>query len=50
MSALGQKDMCAALVHVRFAPNSDCESGHRQEFMSAMPPNADMCGANTDVC
>src|SRR5262249_4738927 len=35
---------------VRFTPNSDRESGHPQEFMSALPPKADMCIANTDVC
>src|SRR5262249_50545170 len=38
-------DMCAAKGHVRFTPNSDRESGHRQTVMSALPPKADMCGA-----
>ena len=35
-------DICAAKIHVRFAPNSDRESGHRQPVMSALPPEADM--------
>jgi hypothetical protein len=30
---------------VRFAPNSDRESGFPQKFMSALHPKADMCGA-----
>jgi hypothetical protein len=38
-------DMCAAKRHVRFTPNSDRESGFRQNVMSALPPKADMCGA-----
>src|SRR5262249_8550386 len=38
-------DMCGATRHVRFAPNSDRESGHRQTVMSALPPKADMCSA-----
>ena len=41
--------MCSAKRHVRFTPNSDRESGHQQKVMSALPPKADMCGANTDV-
>jgi hypothetical protein len=32
------------------APNSDRESGHRQTVMSALPPKADMCGGNANVC
>jgi len=36
-------DSCSAATHVRFTPNSDRESGHPQEFMSALPPKADMC-------
>jgi hypothetical protein len=36
-----------AATHVRFAPNSDRESGHPQEFMSALPP--DMCSAAIQV-
>src|SRR5215472_6265098 len=43
-------DSCSAATHVRFTPNSDRESGHPQEFMSALPPKADMCGAHTHVC
>ena len=43
-------DMCGAIGHVRFAPNSDRESRHRQTVMSALPPKADMCGAKADVC
>ena len=39
----------SAATHVRFTPNSDRESGHPQEVMSALPPKADMCTANTDV-
>jgi hypothetical protein len=37
------------LVDVRFAPNSDRESGLPQWVMSALPPKADMCGATRDV-
>jgi hypothetical protein len=33
----------------RFTPNSDRESGLQQTIMSALPPKADMCGANRDV-
>jgi hypothetical protein len=35
-------DSCSAATHVRFTPNSDRESGHPQEFMSALPPKADI--------
>jgi hypothetical protein len=42
-------DICSAKGHVRFAPNSDRESGLPQTVMSALPPKADMCGANGDV-
>jgi hypothetical protein len=41
--------MCAAIGHVRFTPNSDRESGHRQSVMSALPPKADMCSASAYV-
>src|SRR5262249_15814309 len=34
-------DSCSAATHVRFTPNSDRESGHPQEFMSALPPCVD---------
>src|SRR5262245_37426852 len=42
-------DICSAQAHVRFTPDSDQESGHRQPVMSALPPKADMCGATRDV-
>ena len=42
-------DMCGAQRHVRFTPNSDCKSRHPQRGMSALPPKADVCGANGDV-
>ena len=42
--------MCSAKRHVRFTPNSDRESGHRQTVRSALPPKADMCGATWHVC
>ena len=42
-------DMCIAIAHVRFTPNSDRESGLRQPVMSALTPKADMCGALADV-
>ena len=38
-------DICAATSHVRFTPNSDRESGHAGNAMSALPPKADMCSA-----
>jgi hypothetical protein len=41
--------MCGAKRHVRFTPNSDRESRYPQKVMSALPPKADMCSANTDV-
>src|SRR5215831_13201895 len=43
-------DMCSAKADVRFTPNSDRESGHRQTVRSALPPKADMCGAVAHVC
>jgi hypothetical protein len=42
--------MCGAKGDVRFAPNSDRKSEHRQNAMSALPPKADVCGATADVC
>ena len=42
-------DMCGALGHVRFTPNTDRESGFLQKVMSALPPKADMCSATRDV-
>jgi hypothetical protein len=35
-----QADICGAIGHVRFTPNSDHESGLRQNVMSALPPIA----------
>src|SRR5262245_49913070 len=43
-------DMCSAKGHVRFTPNSDRESGHRQTVRSALPPKADVCSALAHVC
>ena len=42
-------DVCVAKQHVRFAANSDRESGLPQKVMSALRPTADMCAATTDV-
>jgi len=42
-------DICSAQAHVRFAPDSDRESGHPAKVMSALPPRADMCGALANV-
>jgi len=42
--------MCVAKSDVRFTPNSDRESRHPQEVMSALPPIADMCSALAYVC
>ena len=42
-------DICGAKGHVRFAPDSDRESGFPQTVMSALPPKADMCSATSDV-
>jgi len=36
-------DICSATGHVRFAPNSDRESGFPQTVMSALPLKANMC-------
>jgi len=50
MSALGHKRTYALQKSdVRFAPDSDRESGLAQTVMSALPPRADMCGATSDV-
>jgi hypothetical protein len=35
-------DVCAAQSRVRFAPNSDRESGFPRKVMSALPPKADV--------
>src|SRR5262245_45978041 len=45
-----QADICSAKGHVRFAPNSDRESGHAAMAMSALHLKADMCGAVAHVC
>jgi hypothetical protein len=37
--------VCVAKQHVRFAANSDRESGLPQKVMSALTPKADMCTA-----
>src|SRR5215831_1734525 len=42
-------DMCVAKSDVRFAPNSDRESGLPQTVMSALPLKADMCSAPAHV-
>jgi hypothetical protein len=42
-------DICSAKRRVRFAPDSDSESGLPQKAMSALPSKADMCGAARDV-
>src|SRR5262249_39522174 len=42
-------DMCVAKSDVRFAPNSDRESGLPQTVTSALPPKADMCSALAHV-
>jgi hypothetical protein len=42
-------DMCGANRYVRFSPESDRESRHPQKAMSALPLNADMGGATSDV-
>src|SRR5262249_30985649 len=44
-----EADICAAISHVRFTPNSDRESRHPQSVMSALPPKADICSATRDV-
>jgi hypothetical protein len=43
-------DMGGAIRHVRFAPNSDRESGLVQKFMSALTLKADVCSALANVC
>jgi hypothetical protein len=42
-------DICGAISHVRFAPNSDRESGHPLQAMSALPWKADVCSATSNV-
>jgi hypothetical protein len=44
-----QADICSAIGHVCFTPNSDRKSGHPQNAMSALPLKADVCGANRHV-
>src|SRR5262245_59656442 len=42
-------DICTAIGHVRFTPNSDRERRHTQTVMSALHPKANMCGARGHV-
>jgi hypothetical protein len=42
-------DICGAINHVRFTPDSDRESRHPHKVMSALPPIADMCSALAHV-
>ena len=47
MSALGQKaDMCIAIRHVRFTPNSDRESGFSETVMFASSSGAPTVAAS----
>jgi hypothetical protein len=41
--------ICIAKSDVLFTPDSDRESRHLPRGMSALPPKADVCGANGDV-
>ena len=51
MSALGQKPTCALQnLMSALSPNSDRKSRHVPMVMSALPPKADVCGANRHVC
>jgi len=43
-------DIRTAQTDVRFTPNSDRKSRHAAMVMSALPPKADVCGANRHVC
>jgi hypothetical protein len=45
-----EADICSAATHVRFAPDSDRESGPPHTVMSALPLKADVCDANRHVC
>jgi hypothetical protein len=45
-----QADICSAIGHARFTPNSDRKSGHQQNVMSALPAKADTSGALAHVC
>ena len=60
LAPASKADICAAISHVRFTPNSDRKSRHRQpaftkaspsnhQAMSALTPKADMCGATANV-
>src|SRR4029453_7061360 len=42
-------DICSAKGHVRFAPNSDRESGFHANGDVRFTPKADMCGAVANV-
>ena len=51
MSALGQKQTYSLQQAMsRFTPNSDRDSGHAANGMSAVAPKADMCSAQAHVC
>ena len=50
MSAGSKADSCSAATDVRFAPNNDRKSRLSKEFVSALPPKADMCSAKAYVC
>jgi len=43
-------DICRATAHVRFAPDSNRESGFPHKVMSALPLKANMCSALAHVC
>src|SRR5262245_55500859 len=45
-----EADICSAIGHVRFTPNSDREIRHLPKAMSALPLKADMCAALAHVC
>jgi hypothetical protein len=42
-------DICSAKGYVRFAPNSDRESGLQQPVMSALRPKADISRQNANA-
>ena len=46
-STASSADICAAIGDVRFAPNSDRESGPPEKVKSALLPEADLCDAPT---
>ena len=51
MSALGQKQTCAPQKAMSALPLiATAKADMPQMATSALPPTADMCGANRDVC